>query len=964
MFCFKQKILVMTVLLFSFAFCLPIFNCSASIRTVRVGYIPLSGYMNYDAKGYRSGYGYEYLQELADYAGWKYEYIEGTWAESLARLKLGQIDLLIGLADSPVRRGEYDFSEASFGLNYAVLSVRASDERYTREDYHSLDGLTVGMLQGSFRNSVFEEFSKTHGFSIIPKLYPDENSLTEALQAGQIEAIGLNNLRRSDTERTVASFAPLPFYAAVQKGNTALLKELNEAMMELRLDDPQLESRLYQKYYVSDGSAALILSPEEKKYLRDKEKLVVILTQDQRPYSYFVNMDHKGIVGDLMKRFSQDIGIPLVYIQAQNEIEAVNLLQQGKADLICDFIQDYGIAEHSGIKITFPYLELQYTALSKRGYLADKPKVACQEGRFFNQIYVEKNYAKADIQYYPTLEACLDAVETGQADVTYLNSYTAQEILSEGKYRNLQATLNPEFSHKISMGLNLEENPILIKLLNREINHLGLAQVSQIINNNTLLAKRKMTMLDYVYENPVKIIVGSVLFLGTVILLLLGLLYMRKNHLAHVNKLAYEDEVTGLKNLRWFEENMPILIRENIEKKYALISFDINRFDVINECYGRELSTKILRHIGTILQRKEGEDHIAVRSQSAHFICLLVYENREAFESDIEAWVQQFSVYEDIDTFIRLSVKLGIYLMQDNHMPITEAIDYAETACYEVKNSANSFMFFDERIKAELILHREIENHMEQALQNGEFEVYYQPKFNMQNNSMMGAEALVRWNSSHNGFLNPVQFIGVFEDNGFIIQLDFYVLEEVCKFICEKLIAGQLVVPISVNQSRLHLSEKDYLKKLKNLVERYNIPAGSIELELTETAFADLQDVAESKAIFAAVKDLGFLTSMDDFGSGYSSLMLLNAISLDVLKLDRSFLAASEDSVRTRDILEKIIEMGHKLKMQVICEGVETKEQANMLMSVNCLFAQGFLYARPMPQAKFNEFMEEQLAMR
>ncbi|SEJ73803.1 diguanylate cyclase (GGDEF) domain-containing protein [Propionispira arboris] len=963
MVCFKQKYLVVTVLLFSFIFCLPNFACAASIRTVRVGYVPLSGYMNYDANGYRSGYGYEYLQELADYAGWKYEYIEGTWADSLVRLKSGQIDLLIGLADSPVRRREYDFSEASFGLNYAVLSVRAADDMYTSDDYHSLDGLTVGMLQGSFRNSAFEEFSKTHGFSIIPKLYPDEKSLIEALQMENINAIGLNNLRRSDAERIVASFAPLPFYAAVKKGDAGLLKELNDAMMELRLDDPQIESRLYQKYYVSNGPAALILSPEEKTYLRDKEKLVVIITQDQRPYSYFINADHKGIVGDLMKRFSKDIGIPLVYIQAKNEVEAVELLQQGKADIICDFIQDYGIAEHSGIKITFPYLELQYTALSKRGYLTDKPKVACQEGRFFNQIYVDKNYAKDDIQYYPTLEDCLDAVETGRADVTYLNSYTAQEILSESKYRNLQATLNPEFSHKVSMGINIDQNPILIKLLNREINHLGLAQVSHIINNNTLLAKRKMTMLDYVYENPVQIIVGSVLFFGTVILLLLGLLYMRKEHLAHVNKLAYDDELTGLKNLRWFEENMPTLIRENIGKKYAVISFDINRFDVINECYGRELGKKILRHIGIVLRRKESEDHIAVRSQGAHFICLLVYENREIFESDIKVLEQQFSVYEDPNTFIRLSVKLGIYLLQDNKMPITEAIDYAETACYEVKNSANSFMFFDERIKAELILHREIENHMEQALQNAEFEVYYQPKFNMQNNHMMGAEALVRWNSSHNGFLNPAQFIGVFEDNGFIIQLDFYVLEEVCKFINEQLIAGQHVVPISVNQSRLHLSEKDYLKKLKKLVQRYNIPAGSIELELTETAFADLQDVAESKAIFAAVKNLGFLTSMDDFGSGYSSLMLLNAISLDVLKLDRSFLAASEDSARTRDILEKIIEMGHKLKMQVICEGVETKEQANMLLSVNCLFAQGFLYARPMPQAKFKEFMEEQLAM-
>ena len=208
----------------------------------------------------------------------------------------------------------------------------------------------------------------------------------------------------------------------------------------------------------------------------------------------------------------------------------------------------------------------------------------------------------------------------------------------------------------------------------------------------------------------------------------------------------------------------------------------------------------------------------------------------------------------------------------------------------------------------------------------------------------------------------PGQFIDLFEHNGFIVRFDYYMLESVCQWQRQRLDAGLTVLPISVNQSRLHMNEEDYLSHMGKIANQYHLPKGCIELELTETAFAEFltqpEQYKHALKIVDSLKELGFSLSMDDFGSGYSSLALLKMLPMDIMKIDRSLLMASESSKRSQIILDNVIKLGNSLRMEVICEGIDKPEQEQLLLRHGCSYGQGFLYAKPMPSEEFAAFME------
>lgn len=249
-----------------------------------------------------------------------------------------------------------------------------------------------------------------------------------------------------------------------------------------------------------------------------------------------------------------------------------------------------------------------------------------------------------------------------------------------------------------------------------------------------------------------------------------------------------------------------------------------------------------------------------------------------------------------------------------------------------------------------------VEDHMEKALDNHEFVMYLQPKYSIQNNKMVGAEALVRWIQPERGVISPMEFIPLFEKNGFVTKMDAYIWEEACKVIRSWIDKGLEPIPVSVNVSRLHLKSGVFVTILNNLVEQYKIPKRCLEIELTET----IEDIDTSSGI-AALKENDFVLLMDDFGSGYSSLNTLKDTQFDVIKIDRGFLQDFINSDRGQKIVKHTIQMTKSIGLDLVAEGVETKEQAEFLSECGCDTAQGFYYAKPMTVEEFNKrLMEEQ----
>ncbi|HBH0600569.1 TPA: EAL domain-containing protein, partial [Clostridioides difficile] len=285
---------------------------------------------------------------------------------------------------------------------------------------------------------------------------------------------------------------------------------------------------------------------------------------------------------------------------------------------------------------------------------------------------------------------------------------------------------------------------------------------------------------------------------------------------------------------------------------------------------------------------------------------------------------------------------------------INTIMDRANTARKTIKGGhKNSFAFYDKEMHKKILKEKEIENSMVDALNNGEFIVYFQPKYSLSDYQIIGAEALVRWDNPQKGLIPPIEFIPVFERNGFIVNIDFYVFEEVCKKIREWMDEGQKVVPISVNLSRMHFVNSNFIEKFKLIVDKYKIPTRLIELELTETAVLD--NIEGLLDTMNNLKEKGFVISMDDFGTGYSSLNLLKELPVDILKLDRAFFTEKDESNNEKIVISNVIKMAKELKMKVISEGVETISQVEFLKQIGCDMVQGYLFSKPMPVKEFEK---------
>lgn len=466
-----------------------------------------------------------------------------------------------------------------------------------------------------------------------------------------------------------------------------------------------------------------------------------------------------------------------------------------------------------------------------------------------------------------------------------------------------------------------------------------------------------------VYSDDVRATIQPILIesfgVMMIVILLMGLMssfifrYI-KSEQKKVFELAYVDDLTRAPNENAFKEKATQLLADNPGTPYMVICFDIMNFRYINEGYGHLKADILLRDITSALRESFSFNETFGRLSADRFVGLVVDDDRMTERWDFISDRISRST-DEIGMKYPVKFKTGIYYVRDKKEPIADMIDKANLARKSVNASARNLEAeYREQLMEETRKQERVESRMHEALDNGEFVPYLQPKWNMITDHIAGAEALVRWIDSSGKIIQPNDFIPVFERNGFIEQVDFYMLDKICKYIRDMIDEGREVYPISINQSRYLMYDPDYLMKVQEIMLKYKVPKGLIELEITETVFFNEKE--RMLEVMRQLKEFNMNLSIDDFGSGYSSLNLLRDIPFDVLKIDRGFLDESAQSESGKWILRKIVEMAEGLKLKVICEGVETHEQVDMLLDIGCIYAQGFLYSRPVP---IEEFMEK-----
>lgn len=427
------------------------------------------------------------------------------------------------------------------------------------------------------------------------------------------------------------------------------------------------------------------------------------------------------------------------------------------------------------------------------------------------------------------------------------------------------------------------------------------------------------------------------------------------------------DPVTGLLNLHAFTERVDKKLMEVPDNCImAVIYSDIHHFKYINETYGYKKGDELIK-----LAAQATKDNLSRYSDvlichlyADHFVIALVVPETAVHSFAVATHSDNLKVREILQSNcpnVMIHIDTGIYFIKDANITAATAIANANLARKLGKSeSIHEPVIFSDKMMEDIKYQEFLNNELPKAIENRQLKVYYQPKINCEDDSLYGAEALVRWQRPDGSFIYPDKFIPIFERNGNITEVDYYVYREVFRYIRERIDKGLPVFPISMNVSRVHLRSNKIVSYIKSLLEEYCVPPELVEFELTENIY--MNDFSKADEFVRACRKLGIRVSMDDFGSGYSSLNLISSITIDTLKIDRIFLKNPDLSENDKTVIETMIIMAKRLGMKVICEGVETELQARFLKSVKCDQIQGYYYGRPMDEKSFCLFTEKILA--
>jgi diguanylate cyclase (GGDEF)-like protein len=424
-----------------------------------------------------------------------------------------------------------------------------------------------------------------------------------------------------------------------------------------------------------------------------------------------------------------------------------------------------------------------------------------------------------------------------------------------------------------------------------------------------------------------------------------------------MERMNSRDTLTGLLTFSKFESEVMRMIAGQPDAQYVILYCDIDKFKNINDEWGYSIGNELLKYYASKVNDFISSTEILCRITADKFILLLNYKNKNQLLERV------YKTYLKINNDFRIKYPKinpvfvsGVYFLTQEDKVISVAIDKANLARKTIKGGHKSnIAVYDESFHKKVTSEKMIENNMFEALKNNEFFVCMQPKIDLQTSKIIGAEALVRWKLPSGQVMGPMEFIPIFERNGFIDELDFYVYDITFRSLRQWLEKGNEPFIVSINVSRIHIKDSKFLERLDKLVEKYKIPTSCIELEITESMF--FNELDRLLWIMNSLRKRGFLISIDDFGSGYSSLNLLKTLPIDIIKLDREFFMKNRMQDNDKIVISGIISLAKGLGLKVISEGVETLEQAEFLKESSCDMAQGFLFYQPLPMEDFYQLM-------
>ena len=950
---------LLAALLVSAAFALPIrAHAQDAGKIVRVGWYE-SPFNHTDELDRRSGYAYDYQQKLAAYTGWTYEYVQGSWPELLQMLIDGRIDLLSDVSFTEERAEKILYSSLPMGAEEYYIFVSPRNQEITPEDFSTFNGKKVGGNKGSVQLEFFRQWAEANGVraEIVEMTGLEEENITK-LNRGAIDLyVSIDGFHGNGDAVPICKVGASDFYFAVSKARPELLVELNQAMSRIMDEDQFYNQKLYSKYLES-SKLNRYLSAEESAWLADhgpirvgyRDNYLAFCAKDPETGELTGALaEYLRVASDCLENVHLDFE-PVAYPTSEDAMAA---LKKGEVD--CMFpanLTNYD-GETQGVFITPALMRTDMSAVIRETDLQtfakkERVAVAVNIGNPNYDIFLLDHFPEWRAVYFESTPECLKAISEGQADCLLISHYRFNNIASLcEKYKLTTISTGVEMDDCLAVN---RQDTTLYSILTKTTGAVPSSTINAALTHY-FTEDAKVGFFDLIKRN-MSVTVGVLIVSAAAFLFMILRSLWAKKKVAEGRRLISEtetDTLTGLYNRDYFYAYADRMYREHPDKPMDAVALDIEQFYSISALYGQSFSSQTLRVLGReILSFAQETGGIATREELDHFTIYCPHDrDRRALFDRLQGVLDSFAP----NVGIRLC--MGVMPWQANTEP-QQMFEQARFAWGLARGSSREHLVvFDDKMRERVELEQRLRDDLPRALENREFEVYYQPKLDIRNEAprFKSAEALVRWRHPKLGVVMPDDFLSLAERNGQIGALDKFVWAEAARQIAAWRKKYGVTIPFSVNLSHLDVCDPTLKSTLDAIMEENGLDHGVLNLELTETVCAE-NDYRVMDTVEALRKD-GYKIGIDDFGSGWSSLKMLSSTEIDMLNLDRTLVSEIEFRKQDVQLAELILELARKLNIPVVAEGVETESQLRILKEMGCDMAQGFYFSKPLPADEF-----------
>ncbi len=928
-------------------------------KVVRVGWYE-SAWHRTDQFGRRSGYGYEYQQRVATYTGWKYEYVEGSWSELLVKLMAGEIDLLSDVSYTEERAKNILYSSEAMGSESFHVFIAPSNTSILPDDFSTMNGKRVGVNKNSIQAKFFKTWVEKHDIHPqIIELTDKTPRLLEMLAKGDIDMlVTLDTYGNTANVVPVCKVGSAESFFGINKNRPDLKRELDSAMNQILETNRDFNQLLAQKFNKT-GSVNSFLTTEERGWLTDHGVIRVGYRDKFLPFS---KMDEKtqkltgclaGYLDFAAKAFKN--ASPRFEARAfSNTQEALDALAKGEIDCVFPINFSPYDGEKIGVILTDPLISTEMFAAVRSTDRQDiSPervmRVAVPEGNRGYDSFLKDYFPNWRVSFSADIETVYRAVAEERADCVLVSNYRISR-LNNLLAKNKLVPLSTGQTMDMSFALRKQDTS-LYSILNK-VNRLVPKTTLNSALTHYAFADTKVTFSDFLRDN-----LPYVIALAAVLASLFLWLQMRKMRAEaraeegrQIISKAERDYLTNLYSWNFFLLYAGRLCRDNPDKPMDAVVLNIERFHSVNALHGREFGDRVLCGLADEIQRFATETgSIASRFEADRFD--IYCPHRDDWQTQLERFQAQL---DKLFHNANLRLRMGVKPWQKGMEPVTQ-FDLARTACNKLRGTYRTqAVVFDYEMEKREERDQRLLNDLSRALEKGELEVFYQPKYKIRKEKqpkLSSAEALVRWRHPDLGLVFPCEFIPLFERSGQISELDAYVWKEAARQTATWRDRYGTALPMSVNLSRIDVFDSDLIASLDEILARHGLGPKDFRLEVTESAYTESPD--QLIRVIKELREKGYKIEMDDFGSGYSSLNMLSSMPVDVLKMDMAFIRNIERNEKDFDFVKLIISISHSLDIPVIAEGVETEGQLNQLRLADCDMVQGYYFSAPLPAGEF-----------